>query len=157
VITYVDHFEGPRREAKKGAIGGAVGGLTAALGSYFLNSAGIDFGPEVVTLIGAGAGVAAAVAIAALAGAAGGVSGGAIGAILGASDHDATKVRTIETQFRDVVETDGFVVAIEVAPAHSEEVATALHQAGASEVSVLGLDEDHLRTPLETPPLDRTT
>ena len=50
VIVYVDHFEDPGTEAKKGAVGGAIGGGAAGVGSVLLASAG---GVVLATPIGA--------------------------------------------------------------------------------------------------------
>ena len=50
VTIYIDHFEDPATEAKKGAIGGAVGGGAAGVGSVLLATAG---GVVLTTPIGA--------------------------------------------------------------------------------------------------------
>lgn len=137
VIVYVDHFEEPVVEARKGAIGGAVGGGAAGVGSVILASAG---GIVLATPIGAllAAGTVAAAALAAAAGVVGGsITGGLIGALLGAADHDATKVKTTETQYRDAIERDGFVVTIEVSEDRVDMATDALARAGASDISVL--------------------
>jgi len=148
VITYVDHFEGPVAEAKKGALGGVIGGATAGAGSVLLATAGIAIGPSIATLIGTGSAVAAAAA--AVAGAAGGgVSGGAIGALLSVADHDATKVKTTETHYREHIETDGFAVSFDYETDQADELATALQDVGADELSVLGVGGKHLRTHIE--------
>ncbi|HEX6286175.1 MAG TPA: hypothetical protein VFZ80_01700, partial [Acidimicrobiia bacterium] len=49
-IVYVDHFEDPGTEARKGAIGGAVGGGAAGVGSVLLATTG---GVVIGTPIGA--------------------------------------------------------------------------------------------------------
>jgi len=137
VIVYVDHFEDPGTEAKKGAIGGAVGGGAAGVGSVLLASAG---GVVLATPVGAllAAGTLAAAALAAAAGAVGGsITGGLIGALLGAADHDATKVTKIETQYRDAIERDGFVVTVEADEEDLDETSDALTEAGARDISVL--------------------
>lgn len=146
VWVYVDHFEEPGVEAKKGAIGGAVGGGAAGVGSVILASAG---GVVLATPIGAllAAGTLAAGAIAAAAGAVGGsITGGLIGALLGATDHDATKVKTTEVQYRDAIEHDGFVVTVETDEAKVESVSVALADVGATDVSVLRETGDTPRT-----------
>ena len=137
VIVYVDHFEEPGVEARKGAVGGAVGGGLAGVGSVLLASAG---GVVLATPIGAllTVGTVAAAALAGAAGVMGGsITGGVIGALLGATDHDATKVRQTETRYRDAMERDGFVVTIEAADESIEEATEALISVGASDVSVL--------------------
>lgn len=146
VIVYVDHFDDPGKEAKKGAIGGAVGGGAAGVGSVLLASAG---GVVLATPIGAllAGGTLAAAALAAAAGAVGGsITGGLIGALLGAADHDATKVTTTETQYRDAIEHDGFVVTIESTEDDVEQASEALVRAGASDVSVLRGHGENPRT-----------
>jgi len=145
VIVYVDHFEDPVEEAKKGAIGGAVGGGAAGVGSVILASAG---GVVLATPIGAllAVGTVAAAALAAAAGAVGGsITGGLIGALLGAADHDATKVKTTETQYLDAIERDGFVVTIETTEDRVDQASDALAQAGATDVSVLREHGDNPR------------
>lgn len=137
VIVYVDHFEDPATEARKGAIGGAVGGGATGVGSVLLASAG---GVVLATPVGAllAVGSIAAAAIAGAAGAMGGsIAGGMIGALLGATDHDATKMKQTETQYREAIERDGFVVTIEAAEDALEETSDALISVGASDVSVL--------------------
>lgn len=137
VIVYVDHFEDPGIEARKGAIGGAVGGGAAGVGSVLLASAG---GVVLATPIGAllAVGTIAAAALAAAAGAVGGsVTGGFIGALLGATDHDATKVKQTETRYRDAIEREGFVVTIEAAEAEIDRTSDALTEVGATDISVL--------------------
>lgn len=137
VIVYVDHFEDPATEARKGAIGGAVGGGAAGVGGVLLASAG---GVVLATPIGAllAAGTIAAAAIAAAAGAVGGsITGGVIGALLGATDHDATKVTQKESQYRDVIERDGFVLTVTTDEEHVDEVSDALARVGATDISVL--------------------
>ncbi|MFP3881850.1 MAG: hypothetical protein ACLFWH_05975 [Actinomycetota bacterium] len=137
VFVYVDHFEDPATEARKGAIGGAVGGGATGVGSVLLASAG---GVVLATPVGAllAVGSVAAAALAGAAGVMGGsLAGGLIGALLGATDHDATKVKTTETQYRDAIERDGFVVTIEAEEDALEETSDALISVGASDVSVL--------------------
>jgi hypothetical protein len=149
VITYVDHFEGPAIEAKKGAWGGVLGGAAFGVGSALLASAGILLGPNIAIILGTG--TAAAAAAAAAAGAAGGgIAGSAIGALLGATDRGATKVITSETEYHDVTETDGFVITIE---ADSERAAAAtedLEGVGATEITILGAEGSTLRTHIES-------
>ncbi len=145
VSTYVDHFDGPGAEAKKGALGGVIGGATAGAGSVLLAAAGVTIGPGIATLLGVPFGVAAAAA--AVAGAAGGgVSGGIIGALLGAADNDATKVNSTETQFHDYTEIDGFVISFDIPDVRNEELVTVLQDAGADDITVLGVQGRHLRT-----------
>jgi hypothetical protein len=137
VTIYVDHFEEPAAEARKGAIGGAVGGGAAGVGSVVLASAG---GVVLATPIGAllAAGTLAAAAVAAAAGVVGGsITGGLIGALLGATDHDATKVTRKETEYRDVIERDGFVLTIDVTDDAVDETIDALTTVGATNISVL--------------------
>lgn len=146
VIIYVDHFEEPAVEAKKGVIGGAVGGAAAGVGSVLLASAG---GVVLATPIGAllAVGTAAAAAIAGAAGVLGGsITGGLIGALLGATDHDATKVKSTETQYRELMERDGFVVTIEAVEADVEQVTESLASVGAAEISVLRGSREQPRT-----------
>lgn len=146
VIVYVDHFEEPAVEAKKGAIGGAVGGGAAGVGSVLLASAG---GIVIATPVGAllAVGTIAAAAVAGAAGVVGGsITGGLIGALLGATDHDATKVKTRETLYRDAIEHDGFVLTIETTEERLDESSQALAQVGATDVSVLREQGDKPRT-----------
>lgn len=136
-IVYVDHFDEPSTEAKKGAIGGAVGGGAAGIGGVVLASTG---GVIIATPIGAllAAGTLAAAAVAGAAGAVGGsITGGLIGALLGATDHDATKVTKSETRYIDVIERDGFVVTIQCTDEDVKNASEALEAVGASDVSVL--------------------
>lgn len=146
VFVYVDHFQDPAIEARKGAIGGAVGGGATGIGSVLLASAG---GVVLATPIG-GLLAVGSVAAAALAGAAGvmggSLAGGLIGALLGATDHDATKVKRTETQYRDAIERDGFVVTIEAAEDALDETSDALIRVGASDVSVLRGGPESTRT-----------
>lgn len=147
VVTYVDHFEEPRIEVKKGALGGVIGGATAGAGSVLLATAGIAIGPGIASILGTGAGVAAAAA--AVAGAAsGGVSGGVIGALLSVADHDATKVTTTETQYVEYVETDGFVLTFDYEEQASDQLAVVLQEVGVDDISLLGETGKHLRTRL---------
>lgn len=153
VIVYVDHFDAPSVEARKGALGGALGGGAAGVGSVLLASAG---GVILATPIGAllTVGTVAAAALAGAAGLVGGsVTGGLIGALLGATDHDATKVKKTETHYRDAIERDGFVVVIETGEDELEAASSALIEVGAADVSVLRESGETLRT--VTPPRDR--
>lgn len=146
VTVYVDHFEDPSVEARKGAIGGAVGGGAAGVGSVILASAG---GVVIATPIGAllAVGTLAAAAIAGAAGIVGGsLTGGLIGALLGATDHDATKVTTTETDYRDVIERDGFIVTVIADEEDVTRVSDALAAIGATDVSVLRESGDVPRT-----------
>ncbi|MGD2042648.1 MAG: hypothetical protein PVJ28_03295 [Acidimicrobiia bacterium] len=146
VTVYVDHFEDSATEARKGAIGGAVGGGAAGVGGVLLASAG---GVVIATPIGAllAAGTLAAAAIAATAGAVGGsLTGGLIGALLGATDHDATKVTKKESHYRDVIERDGFVLSVTAKEDDVDEVSDALAKLGASDISVLREHGSHPRT-----------
>ena len=146
VTVYVDHFEDPATEARKGAIGGAVGGGAAGMGGVLLASAG---GVVIATPIGAllAAGTLAAAAIAAAAGAVGGsITGGLIGALLGATDHDATKVTKKETQYRDVIERDGFVLTVTTDEENVDDVSEAMAMVGASDISVLRQHGEQPRT-----------
>lgn len=146
VTVYIDHFDDPGTEARKGAIGGAVGGGAAGVGSVLLASAG---GVIIATPVGAllAAGTIAAAAIAAAAGAVGGtITGGLIGALLGATDHDATKVTKTETEYRDVIERDGFVLTVTSDEENLEAVSEALEVVGASDISVLRESGDQPRS-----------
>ncbi len=146
VTVYVDHFEDPSVEARKGAIGGALGGGAAGIGGVLLASAG---GVVLTTPIGAllAAGTLAAAAVAAVGGAVGGsITGGLIGALLGATDKDATKVTRTETQYRDVIEHDGFILSVDVTEEQVDRVTDALARIGASDISVLRGSGDHPRT-----------
>ncbi len=146
VTVYVDHFEEPAVEARKGAIGGAVGGSAAGVGGVLLASAG---GVMIATPIGAllAAGTIAAAAIAGAAGAVGGsITGGLLGALLGATDHDATKVTKTERHYRDVIERNGFVLTITTDEEGIEVASDALVKVGASDVSVLREHGDAPRT-----------
>lgn len=137
VIVYVDHFEDPVVEARKGAIGGAVGGGAAGVGSILLATAG---GVVLATPVGAllAGGTLAAAALAGAAGVVGGsITGGLLGALLGAADHDATKVKVTETQYRDAIERDGFVITIEAEEEDVDEVSAAVAKVGATDISVL--------------------
>jgi sugar lactone lactonase YvrE len=146
VIVYVDHFEEPAVEARKGAIGGAVGGGAAGIGGVLLASAG---GVVLATPIGAllAVGTVAAAALAGAAGAVGGsITGGLIGALLGATDHDATKVKSTETSYRDAIQRDGFVLTIETTEDRLEQTSDALVEVGAKDISVLREQGDRPRT-----------
>ena len=146
VTIYVDHFEKPTIEARKGAIGGAVGGGAAGVGSVLLASAG---GVVLSTPIGAllAVGTLAAAALAAAAGVVGGsITGSLIGALLGAFDHDATKVKRTEIRYREVIERDGFIVTIEAAEEDLDRASDALASVGATDISVLRENGDQLRT-----------
>lgn len=146
VTVYVDHFEDPAAEARKGAIGGALGGGAVGVGGILLASAG---GVVLSTPIGAllAAGTLAAAAVAAVGGAVGGsLTGGLVGALLGATDHGATKVTRKETQYRDVIERDGFVLTINASEDDVDHVAESLEKVGASDISVLREQGDNKRT-----------
>ncbi|MGB8360317.1 MAG: hypothetical protein WCE80_02855, partial [Acidimicrobiia bacterium] len=56
VVTYVDHFEAPMAEAKKGLLGGVIGGATAGAGTVLLATAGIAIGPGIASILGTGVG-----------------------------------------------------------------------------------------------------
>lgn len=147
VTIYVDHFESPLEEARKGAIGGAVGGGATGVGSVLLASAG---GVVLSTPIGAllAVGTLAAAAVAAAAGAVGGsLTGGLIGALLGATDHDATKETHTDLEYRDVIEQNGFIVSVDVEEDEADRVTDALRSIGAESVSVLR-HEGEIRTVL---------
>lgn len=146
VWVYVDHFDEPAAEARKGALGGAVGGGAAGVGSVLLASAG---GVVLATPIGAllAVGTVAAAALAGAAGVVGGsITGGLVGALLGATDHDATKVKQTETRYVDAIERHGFVLTVDVDEDGVEEVSDALSTVGASEISVLREHGDKPRT-----------
>lgn len=148
VVTYVDHFDGPSIEARKGAWGGLIGGAATGAASAILASAGIILAPGVVAILGTGTAVAVAAATAA--GAAGGtIAGGAIGALLGATDHDATKMISHEVQAHDDTESDGFVITIETDEAEMPTMAETLTNLGASDVTALGGDDNRLRIHLD--------
>jgi hypothetical protein len=148
VITYVDHFDGPAAEARKGAWGGLIGGAATGAASAILASSGIILAPGVAVILGTGAAVAVAAATAA--GAAGGtITGGAIGALLGATDHDATKVTSRELQTHDDTESDGFVITVETEEAEMPTLAGTLTELGASDVTALGGDDNRLRIHLD--------
>ncbi|MGF1617708.1 MAG: hypothetical protein ACFCU2_07845 [Acidimicrobiia bacterium] len=149
VVTYVDHFEGPAIEAKKGAWGGVLGGAAFGVASALLAGAGIILGPNVAVLLGGG--TAAAAAAAAAAGAAGGgLAGTAIGALLGATDRGATKRTTTETDYHDVTETDGFVITVEAGSDRAAKETENLEAAGATEITILGAEGSTLRSHLES-------
>lgn len=146
VYVYVDHFEEPAVEARKGAIGGAVGGGAAGVGSVILASAGgVVLGTPIGALLAVG--TLGAAAIAAATGAIGGsITGGLVGALLGATDHDATKVKSTEVRYLDAIEREGFVVTIEGDEDSIDEIADALAEVGATDVSVLRGSGDTPRT-----------
>ena len=148
VVTYVDHFDGPAKEAKKGAWGGVVGGAAAGIGSAILASAGIVLGPDIAVVLGGGT-IAAAAAAAAAGAAGGGIAGTAIGAFLGATDHGATRVKTVEVESHDVTETDGFVVTVEADDDHMEAAGEVLKEVGATDITVLGGDGSKLRVHID--------
>ena len=146
VTVYVDHFDSPGEEARKGAIGGAVGGGVTGVGSDLLASAG---GVVLSTPIGAllAVGTLAAAAVAGAAGVVGGsVTGGLIGALLGATDHDATRVTMKETELRDAIVRDGFVLSVESTEAEVTRTTGVLESLGAENISVLRPDGNPLRT-----------
>lgn len=146
VFIYVDHFEEPALEAKKGAIGGAVGGGVTGVGSVLLASAG---GVILATPIGSllAVGTIAAAAVAAAAGALGGsITGGFIGALLGATDHGATKVKQTELKYRDVIERDGFIVTINTEDDEAQDASEALAAVGATDISILQGQIGQVRT-----------
>lgn len=131
---YVDHFEGPSAEARKGAIGGALGG-TAGMGSAILAAAGGLAFPEVSGLAVGGAAALAVVAAGALGGS---VTGSLIGALLGATDHDATKVTRTHLDYVEALERHGFVVTVDLTGDDAEEaVRSALAAVGAVDITVL--------------------
>ena len=144
-IVYVDHFDDASTEARKGAIGGAVGGGAAGVGSVLLASAG---GVVLATPIGAllAVGTAAAAAVAGAAGIVGGsVTGGLIGALLGATDRDATKETRTELRYRDAIERDGFVLTVVIDEPEIDETVTAMSEIGARDVSVLNVPAPPIR------------
>ena len=51
VVTYVDHFERPMAEAKKGVLGGVIGGATAGAGTVLLATCGVWVATEDQTAI----------------------------------------------------------------------------------------------------------
>lgn len=137
VVIYIDHFEDPATEARKGAVGGAVGGGAAGVGAVLLATAG---GVVLSTPIGAllAVGTLAAAAVAGAAGAVGGgIAGGLLGALLGATDHDATKKVITDTEYRDVIERDGFVLTVDATEEEVDSVSEALARVGATDISVL--------------------
>lgn len=137
ITLYIDHFEDSATEARKGAIGGAVGGGAAGIGSILLASAGgVVLGTPIGALLAVG--TIAAAAIAGTAGVVGGgLTGSLIGALLGATDRDATKVTHTDTEYRDAIVRDGFVVTIDVDEDDVERTIEILDQVGASNISVL--------------------
>lgn len=148
VVTYVDHFEGPAIEAKKGAWGGVLGGAAFGVASALLAGAGIVLGPNIAVILG-GSTAAAAAAAAAAGAAGGGLAGTAIGALLGATDRGATKRVFTQTEYHDVTETDGFVITIEAGSDRSAVVTRDLEEVGATEITILGAEGSTLRTHIE--------
>lgn len=136
-VVYVDHFEDVGTEARKGAIGGAVGGGAAGVGSVLLaTTGGVVIGSPIGALLAVG--TLAAAAVAGAAGVVGGsVTGGVLGALLGATDHDATKKTVTETEYRDVIERDGFVLTVTADEDDVDRVSEAVAKVGASDISVL--------------------
>lgn len=145
-IVYVDHFEDPGTEARKGAIGGAVGGGAAGVGSVLLaTTGGVVIGTPIGALLAVG--TLGAAAIAGAAGVVGGsITGGVLGALLGATDHDATKKTVTETEYRDVIERDGFVLTVTAEEDELERISEAVATVGASDVSILRGRTDSPRT-----------
>ena len=145
-IVYVDHFEDPGAEARKGAIGGAVGGGAAGVGSVLLaTTGGVVIGTPIGALLAVG--TLGAAAIAGAAGVVGGsITGGVLGALLGATDHDATKKTVTETEYRDVIERDGFVLTVTAEEDEVERISEAVASVGASDISILRGRTDSPRT-----------
>lgn len=142
VTVYVDHFQEPAVEARKGAIGGAVAGGATGVGSVLLATAG---GVVLATPIGSllAVGTIAAAAIAGTAGlVGGGLTGGLLGALLGATDHDATKVKRTEVEYRDAIVKDGFIVTADVEEDLIEPTIAAFDQVGANDISVIRPRQD---------------
>lgn len=136
-VIYVDHFGGAADEARKGALGGAVGGGAAGLGGVLLATTG---GVVLTSPIGAllAVGTLGAAAMAGAAGVVGGtITGGLLGALLGATDHDATRKKVKETEYRNVIERDGFVLTVSADEEDVERVSAALADVGARDISVL--------------------
>lgn len=145
-VVYVDHFEDAAGEARKGVIGGAVGGGAAGVGGVLLATTG---GVVLTSPIGAllAVGTLAAAAVAGAAGVVGGsITGGILGALLGATDHDATRKKIKETEYRDVIERDGFVLTVTAEEDDVERVSEALATVGATDISVLREHGDSPRT-----------
>jgi hypothetical protein len=149
IVTYVDHFGSPKEEAKKGAVGGLIGGAGTVAAGAVLASAGF-FSPDLVSITLLPLATAAAAA-------GGGLTGGAIGALLGATDHDATQVKSIEQEEVESVERIGFVLSVEV-ESDPEAVAAFLSDQGADDVTVLDSEGSQIRIHLdltdEPDPLD---
>lgn len=145
-VVYIDHFDEPGTEARKGAIGGAVGGGAAGVGSVLLaTTGGVIIGSPIGALLAVG--TLAAAAVAGAAGVVGGsITGGVIGALLGATDHDATKKVITETEYRDVIERDGFVLTVTAEEGEVDRVLDAMAQVGATDLSVLRGRGEGLRT-----------
>ncbi len=136
VTVYVDHFENAPVEARKGALGGAVGGGVAGIGAVLLGSAGVVISGPVGALLAAGTVTAAAIAGAA--GSLGGsVTGGVLGAVLGATDREASKLTTTESRIVEAIERDGFVVTVETEDESLSNALAALKGAGADSISQL--------------------
>jgi len=146
IVIYIDHFDEPAAEARKGAIGGAVGGGAAGVGTVILATAGgVVLGTPIGALLAVG--TLGAAAAAGAAGAVGGsITGGVLGALLGATDHDATKKTVRESEYRDVIENDGFVLTVDATEDDVDVVAEALAGVGATDISVLREHGDRPRT-----------
>jgi hypothetical protein len=146
IVIYIDHFDEPAAEARKGAIGGAVGGGAAGVGTVILaTTGGVILGTPIGALLAAG--TLGAAAAAGAAGAVGGsITGGVLGALLGATDHDATKKTVRESEYRDVIERDGFVITVDANEDQIDGVAEALGRVGATDISVLREHGDRPRT-----------
>jgi hypothetical protein len=144
-VVYVDHFDDPGAEARKGALGGAVGGGAAGVGSVILaTTGGVIIGSPIGALLAVG--TLGAAAVAGAAGVVGGsITGGVLGALLGATDHDATKKTITESEYRDVIERDGFVLTVTADKDGVDRVSDAMAQVGASDISVLREQGESLR------------
>lgn len=130
ITEMVDDFEAPAAEARKGAVGGALGGGVAGIGSMIL--LGTPVGPLI--------------AVGTLGAMGGSVTGGLVGALLGATDHDTHEVVHTEIRFRDVIEHDGFVLTVTAEEEDLNRLSDRLIELGASDVSVLRERGDHRRT-----------
>ncbi len=136
VVRYEDHHEDAASEAGKGAAGGAIGGATAGAGTMLLASAGVALLPGIGALLAAG--TAAATAAAAGAGAVGGgVTGGLIGLLIGAGDDEATKVTEQQTRYREVLESNGYLVSVDVDPGEADDIEQVMRSAGATDVTTI--------------------